>query len=238
MKVVFIYVITVLTLFAENVCVDLNHSISSKTISLYKKLHHLYIPQRFIKEDIENKKKFAQYFLKNHKLTQNEKEILQIALLNELYYLLKQHLRERLHTTPDIIKSFYLDHQKEFANQELVSIYSIKIANAKFADELYNKIKMQPEKFIFFAKKYSLDKNYEYDDVSIDKFSFQVRQWLEKAKPGDISPPIKVGKFYFIDKLIGKKQITTKYDDLKPYIKELLKNIVVNKKLKEIKEEE
>ena len=87
------------------------------------------------------------------------------------------------------------------------------------------------------AKKYSLDNTIHYVNLPIDKFNLKVRDFIRKAKKGDISEPIKIGEFYYIDRVDNKKTLKPTYENLKPQIKKLLVNIYVNKLMKKMYED-
>ena len=84
----------------------------------------------------------------------------------------------------------------------------------------------------------SLDKNIKYVNLPIDKFAYNVREFLRSAKKGEISEPIKISNFYYIDRLDNKKTIKPTYENLKPQIKEILVNIYVKNLMNKTYEDE
>ena len=129
-----------------------------------------------------------------------------------------------------------MEYKDQFAPSTIVDISTIKVKSIDLADKIYSELK-KGASFEKLAKKYSLDENIHYVNLPLDKFAYEVRNFIRKAKKGEISKPIKVGEFYYIDRLDNKKTIKPTYENLKPQIKEILVNIYVKKLMDKMYEE-
>ena len=223
------------SLFANNLCVDVNHIKAEKLVKYEKMLLSYYIPKNKAYEIINKELFFAKKYLKLFPAKSKNIFILGgIKALSEAY---RNYLIKKYSPNDEVIKSFYMEYKNSFLPSVKVDISTIKVKSVELADEIYKKLKKNPSLFYKMAKKYSIDNDIKYVNLPLDKFAFNVRNFLEHAKVGEISKPLKVGNFYYIDKIDKKEHISVKYKDIKPQIKKLLVNIYVNKLMKKMYED-
>jgi len=229
-----------IALYASEVCINTNiKKITPELVKTKKQIipNGKYYTDDSVKKVIKKEKFFANAFIKQFGIDEKTKKALTLSAYETLTELYRNKLKEKYAPDEKTIKSFYIDHKDEFQPETKVSISTITLASLKKADEIYAKLKKHPEKFDELAKKYSIDSNIKYKDVELSKFAYPVREWIRKAKKGEISEPVKVGKYYFIDRLENKKERGVSYEELKPFIKEILVNIYINNLMKKQYEE-
>lgn len=223
--------------------------LQKKKIEIYKKNipGAQYLPEKAILNELLENRLFANAFLKdkNH-IDDNTTIILNFAIEKALASLYIKRLKKQKQPDEKALKSFYLDHIDSFKPMPIVSISTIAVDSLKKADEIYIKIKKNPKLFEELAKKESIDPSASngghYKNVPIITFAPEVREWIRKHKVGDVSEPIKVGRFYYIDRIDKKKKTDISYKSLKEDIKKILINVYIAEKIKEefkkLKEEE
>ena len=207
-------------------------SVDSKEVKLYKQIfpQNAYMPDSVIENKIYKNRLFTKEYMKRP-LSQEDKRKLQLVIewILALSYIDK--LKKEHAPTEEDLKSFYLDKKDLFKPVEIVDISTIAVPSLKKADEIYQMLKKNPEKFEEIAKKESLDPSAKsggkYKKVSILMFHPDIREWIRTHKTGDISEPIKVGKYYYIDRIDNKYKTSTDYNSVKKDIKELLENIYI-----------
>lgn len=247
-RIMLISVFSTVLIAASELCYSYDDSnITNEDIHIYRKLfpESKILPDQTIESTIKNNRLLAKEVLKNGVSKELQKRVrLAIEKTLSQYYIEK--LKKKYAPSKEAIESFYLDHKDSFHPVEQVDISTIMVASLQKADQLYRYLQKHPEKFSQTAKKESLDpmaKNGgRYVHVPISMFNPKIREWIRKHKAGDISPPLKVGDVFFIEKLEKKYQPPLSYEALSPEIKNLLETIYVNKKienkLKQLKEEE
>jgi parvulin-like peptidyl-prolyl isomerase len=224
---------------AKNICVNNDFNVDKEIIKIQKSLlpNGKYYTDGSVRKVIKEEKFYADEYIKKYGIDSETKKALALSINKTLAQLLKNKLIKKYSPDDKVLKSFYYDHIDEFKPETEVSVSSITLLSLDKADEIYSKLKKDPSKFEEMAKKYSIKDNTVYKNVEISKFALPVREWIRKAKPGDISEPIKLGKIYVIDRLDSKKEIKPTYENLKPFIKNILVNIYVNKLMKQMYED-
>ena len=219
--------------FSNEICMDLNKINSKELLKEELKFAPSYIPKNVVEENLKKKIFFAK------KYNQKDKALVaKLGAIEALSNAYREYLIKKYSPNEKVIKSFYEEYKNEFAPSTIVDISTIKVKSVDLADKIYKELKKDPSKFDKLAKKYSLDKNIHYVNLPLDKFAFKVRDFIRNAKKGDISEPIKIGEFYYIDRVDNKKTIKPTYENLKPKIKKLLVNIYVNKLMQKMYEDE
>jgi len=217
---------------SNEICFDLNKIDKTKLIKLKEKFLPEYLPKEAAKKIIDKELFFAKkYNLKDKDL------IAKLGAIEALADAYRNYLIKKYAPNEKVIKSFYEEYKDNFAKTTIVDISTIKVKSLNLADKIYNELKKNPKKFDELAKKYSLDENIKYTNLALDKFNIKVRNFIRKAKKGEISEPIKIGEFYYIDRVDNKKEITPTYKNLKPQLKKLLVNIYVNNLMKKMYED-
>ena len=218
--------------FSNEICFDLNKIDTNKLIKLKEKFLPEYLPKEAAEKIIKKELFFAKkYNLKDKDL------VAKLGAIEALANAYRNYLIKKYAPNEKVIKSFYEEYKNNFAKTTIVDISTIKVKSLNLADKIYNELKKNPKKFDELAKKYSLDENIKYTNLALDKFNLKVRNFIRKAKKGEISEPIKIGEFYYIDKVDNKKTITPTYKNLKPQLKKLLVNIYVNNLMKKMYED-
>lgn len=215
--------------FSNQICFDLN---DKNLVEIKKKFMPSYIPKSAAEKIVKKELFFAKkYNLKDKNL------VAKLGAIESLANAYREYLKKKYAPNDKVIKSFYMEYKDQFAPQTIVDISSIKVKSIDLADKIYKELKKDPKKFDKLAKKYSLDSNIRYVNLPLDKFAFKVREFIRNAKKGDISEPIKIGEFYYIDRIDNKKIIKPTYENLKPKIKDILVNIYVNRLMKKMYED-
>lgn len=155
-----------------------------------------------------------------------------------------EKLKESNKPSDKVLRSYFLDHKDAFKPLQKISVTTIAVKSLKKADEIYLKLKRHPNLFEKFVKKYSEDPSKDsgghYKDISIDKFTPLVREWIREHKVGEISQPLKVGLYYFIDRMDAKKEVKVTYDSLKENMKKILEALyikgAIQKEFKKLKQ--
>ena len=218
--------------FSNEICINLNKINYKELLKEELKFAPSYLPENAIEENLNKKIFFAKkYNLKDKNL------IAKLGAIEALSNAYRQYLIKKYSPNEKVIKSFYEEYKDQFAPSTIVNISTIKVKSIDLADKIYKELKKNPSKFNEIAKKYSLDNNIHYVNLPLDKFVFKVRDFIRNAKKGDISKPIKIGEFYYIDRVDNKKVIKPTYENLKPQIKKLLVNIYVNKLMQKMYED-
>ena len=218
--------------FSNEICMDLNKINSKELLKEELKFAPSYIPKNVVEENLKKKIFFAK------KYNQKDKALVaKLGAIEALSNAYREYLIKKYSPNEKVIKSFYEEYKEQFAPSTIVDISTIKVKSVDLADKIYKELKKDPSKFDELAKKYSLDKNIHYVNLPLDKFAFKVRDFIRNAKKGDISEPIKIGEFYYIDRVDNKKTIKPTYENLKPQIKKLLVNIYVNKLMQKMYED-
>ena len=221
-----------------------SQDISSEEVKLYKKIfpQNAYMSDKVVKEKILRNRLFSNEYTKTP-LSEEDKKKLQLVAEWILALSYQEKIKKEHPPTEEALKSFYLDHKDSFKPTEIVDISSIAVPSLKKADEIYLTLKKNPEKFEEIAKKESLDPSAKiggkYKNVPILMFHPEVREWIRTHKKGDISEPIKAGKYYYIDRIDNKYKTSTDYNSIKKDIKELLENLymknILDKKFEALK---
>ena len=218
--------------FSNEICMNLNKINSKELLKEELKFAPSYIPKSSIEENLKKKIFFAKkYNLKDKDL------VAKLGAIEALSNAYREYLIKKYSPNEKVIKSFYEEYKNQFAPSTIVNISTIKVKSIDLADKIYKKLKKEPSKFDKLAKEYSLDKNIHYVNLPVDKFAYKVRDFIRKSKKGEISKPVKIGEFYYIDRLDNKKTIKPTYENLKPQIKKILVNIYVNKLMKKMYED-
>jgi len=193
----------------------------SKTVSYEKMLKKL-----------SQNRVFAKQFLKQGNLTKKDKMALNIAIEDAIAKIYIHHYKKTHQPSKAAIKSFYLDHQESFQPTQKVSVSSIVTDSLSKADKIYLEVTKNPKRFDAIAKKESLEPlDITFKDISIETFAPAVREWIRKHKKEDISEPMKIGRFYYIDRLDKKVETIVDYEHLKDDIKTLLSNLYIHNNL-------
>ena len=193
----------------------------SKTVSYKKMLQKL-----------SQNRVFAKQFLKQGNLTKKEKLAINIAIEDILAKVYIEKYKETHKPSQAAIKSFYLDHKESFQPTQKISVSSIVTDSLSKADKIYLQVTKNPKKFNAIAKKESLEPlAISFKNISIAAFNPVVREWIRNHKKEDISEPIKIGRFYYIDRLDKKVQTVVDYKHLKNNIKTLLSNLYIKNRL-------
>lgn len=218
--------------FSNEISINLNKINKKELLKEELKFAPSYIPKNTIEENLNKKIFFAKkYNLKDKAL------VAKLGAVEALSNAYRNYLIKKYSPDDKVIKSFYEEYKAQFAPSTTVNISTIKVKSVDLADKLYNELKSNPSKFNKLAKKYSLDKNIHYINLSLDKFNLEVRNFIRNAKKGQITKPVKIGEFYYIDRVDNKKTISPTYKNLKPQIKKILVNIYVNKLMKKMYED-
>lgn len=214
--------------------------ISSTDLKVYK---DIFSPSNFvtdskIKKRLLKNRVFTKAFFEQTKLDNKELNgVVTLAfeqIFSDLYE--RELVRKNL---PDekVLKSFYLDHKNSFKVVDSFSVSTVVFDSLNEADEFYLKFKEDSS----FMDKVIADKNSyldikdseHYKNVKLTNFAPQVRKWLRKHKTGDISEPIKVGHFYFINRIDKVFKNDSKYETLKDDIKKTLKAVYKSQKVED-----
>ena len=217
-----------------------NVKLSKKEIEVYKKNIQStdLVPDSAVRNDLLKNRLFAKAFLEQSGFVDEDtKIVINQAVEKALANLYMQELKRKNQPDEKALKSFYLDHAESFKPLTNVSISTIAVDSLKKADEIYLKLKKDPKLFEEIAKKESLDASASsgghYKDVPILKFAPAIRDWIRKHKEGDISEPIMVGRYFYIDRIDRKSKTDTSYESLKSDIKKILVNAFLAEKIKE-----
>ena len=230
MKKIFLLSLAVFA-FSNEICFNLKKD--DKLLDVYKKNMPSYIPSSAASKNLDK----MIFFAKKYNLKDKD-EIAKLGAIEALANAYRNYLIKKYSPNDKVIKSFYEEYKNNFSKETYVDISTIKVKSIDLADKIYKELKKNPKKFDKLAKKYSLDENIKYKNIALDKFAFEVRDFIRKAKKGEILKPIKVGEFYYIDRVDNKKEVTPTYENLKPKLKKILVNIYVNKLMKQMYEEE
>jgi len=242
--ILFKKLIVVTTILSSSLLLQANSEISYKQPSkitidkseaqAYKDIffHSKTVSYKKMLQKLSQNRVFAKEFLKQDNLTKKERQALNIAIEDAIAKIYIQRYKESHKPSKAAIKSFYLDHQESFQPTQKVTLSSIVTDSLSKADKIYLEVTKNPKKFDAIAKKESLEPlAISFKDVPIERFNPIVREWIRNHKKEDISEPIKVGRFYYIDKLDKKVKTVIDYDHLKEDIKELLLNLYIKNRL-------
>jgi len=218
--------------FSNEICINLNKINKNELIKKKQEFLPSYYPKEAAEKIINKELFFAKKYNQKDKDT-----IAKLGAVEALANAYRNYLVKKYSPNDKVIKSFYLEYKDQFAKETVANISTIKVKSIDLADKIYSELKKSPSKFDKLAKKYSIDENIKYVNLPLDKFALNVRNFIRKAKPGEISKPIKIGEFYYIDRLDKKKVIQPTYENLKPKLKKLLVNIYVNKLMKKMYED-
>jgi len=217
-----------------------NAEISKKEIEVYKKSIPTadLVPDSAVRNDLLKNRLFAKTFLEQSgSIDEDTKIVINQAVEKALANLYMEKIKRENQPDEKALKSFYLDHAESFKPLTSVSISTIAVDSLKKADEIYLKLKKDPKLFEEIAKKESVDpaasNGGHYKDVPILKFAPAVREWIRKHKEGDISEPIMVGRYFYIDRIDKKSKTDTSYESLKSDIKKILVNAYLAERVKE-----
>ena len=217
-----------IVLLANSICFDLKND--DRLLNKYKSFH----------PDLKDSSKLLEkrlYFA--NKYNNDDKDIVaKIGAIEALYDAYRNNLLKKYSPDDKVIKSFYIDNKEAFKESTLVNISTIKVISIDLADKLYNILKNEPKRFEELAKKYSLDKTIYFKDIPLDKFNYKAREAIRKAKEQDILEPIKVGNYFYINRIDKKIKKDPSFKNLKPEIKKILVNIYVNKLMDKMFEED
>jgi len=217
--------------FSNQVCIDFNKIDINKLAKEKTK----FLPS-YVKVNTKDLLKKELFFAK--KYTQKDKALIaKLGAVELLYEAYKNELIKKYSPNDKVIKSFYEEYKDNFSKTIQVNLSSIRVKSVLLADKIYSQLQKNPSEFDKLAKKYSLDDTIHYKNISLDKFAFNVRNFIETAKLKEISKPIKVGEFYYIDRIDAKKTITPTYKNLKPQLKKLLVEIYVKNLMKKMYED-
>jgi parvulin-like peptidyl-prolyl isomerase len=207
--------------YANEFCLDfdkINKKLFEKKIQLS--------PSYYSSDYVEKQLKKEIFFAKKYNLS-DKKIIAKIGAVDALYYAYIKYLKKKYAPNDKVLKSFYIEYKNEFPKITKVNVSFIKCISLDLADKIYEILKKNPNKFQDLAKKYSLDENIKYENMDLKKFPYKSRKFIRNAKIGDISKPIIIGKYYFIYKLDKKVTLQPTYENLKPYIKDILVTMYV-----------
>jgi parvulin-like peptidyl-prolyl isomerase len=213
-----------------------NVEINSSEIKAYKKIFPgtRILSNEKIQENILRQRLFARAYLKE--ISNIDKELKREIKLVIEDFLAKKYidtLRKKHLPKEDDLKSFYLDHKDRFKPMPYVDLSTIKLDSLDKADEIYMTLNKNPNKFEEIAKKVSLDSQIQYKNVPFVMLAPQVRAWIRNHQEGDISEPIKIGDYYYIDRIDKKRETNTSYGALKKDIREILSRIYISEKIEE-----
>ena len=232
-KIVTTLTLSCVLLSAQNITVKPIDKISNNLVDIQKSIieNGQMYENSSVKKQIQKEKYFASVFLKKYGIDDNTSKALSLSLNDTLTKLYTLKLKEKYAPNSKVIKSFYLENRAAFTADTIVNVSTITLKTVKKADEVYSKIVKNKTEFNKLAKANSLDTNIDYVNVSISKFAPKLRKWIRDAKVGDISQPIKIGNFYFIDRVNKKVEKAPTFENLKPKLKKLLVDIYVNRLL-------
>ncbi len=204
--------------------------IKSSELQSYQNSLDTIVPQstKDVKKTLLKNRLFAKAYLqeKGH----NKKELntlLRLAVENELATLYIKELKEKHAPTQKVVKSFYDANKNGLKEQTFVDIETYSTQNLQKADTLYLHYKKD-------AKGFSKAKEVKkYTHIKLQKFAPEVREWIREHKAGDISQPIQIGNYYFVEKLEKKESIKPTYDSFSPELKELLKALYIKNNIEE-----
>jgi len=236
-------VFTAVSLYATTkTCYEIpkNVEISQKEIEVYKKNIRAtnLVPDGVVKDELLKNRLFAKAFLKESGFVgEDAKNLINQAVEKVLADLYIKKIKKKNQPNKKALKSFYLDHVESFKPLINVSISTIAVDSLKKADEIYLKLKKEPKLFEEIAKKESVTTTASggghYKDVPILKFAPAIRDWIRKHKEGDISEPIKVGRYFYIERIDKKSKTDISYESLESDIKNVLVNVYLTKRVKE-----
>ena len=211
-----------------------NIKVSKEEIRIYKNniTNGNILSDKAIKETLLKNRLFSKAFLKKYNIDKKTKTLLNLSIENTLSNLYIKKLKQLNKPDDKVLKSFYLDHKDEFKPVEKVSISTIKVNSLKKADKIYLKLKQNPKLFEDIAKRESIDPQIHYKNISILRFNPFIREWIRNHKKGNISEPIKIGNYFFIDKIDDKTKTNISYNSLKNDIKNILMSVYVNSMIK------
>lgn len=180
---------------------------------------------------------FTKAFFDEYKLDDDLKHQLDLSFENDVSSLYVRLMKNKIHPSEKVLKSFYLDHRESFVPTATIRYHLIVTDSEPKAYDAYHAIVNEGKDFETVAKKYSVDPSGKFGGkqprVTTSALIPPLRMWVKSAKSGDISHPIAVGNRYFIVKLDEKKLNDTSYEHLKPDIKELLTNVYISQHIKE-----
>ena len=229
----FIFFVIVTILFGKNICFNLNNVNIDKLAAKEVKLLHQNIPYNSVVKSL----KYQLFFAKKYNF-KDKNIIAELGAIQFLYSAYRNYLIKKYSPNEKVLKSFYIEYKDNFAPQTFVNISTIKVTSLKTADKIYSILKKHPSEFDKLAKKYSLENHIHYIKIPLSKFNYKIRQMIRKSKKGDIIEPIKIGNFYYIDKIDEKKTLEPTFKNLKPELKKILVQIYVDNLMKKMYEDQ
>lgn len=190
------------------------------------------ITDKKLEQELSQNRVFAKEFLKQSNLTHKQKTALNIAIEDILAKAYMEEYKQKHQPSQADIKSFYLDHEQSFKPLEKISISSIVTDSLAKADKIYLQLQKEPAQFDAIAQKESLEPNtVSFKNIEITMFSPSIRDWIREHNQTDISEPIQVGRFYYIDRIDNKTQESVSYENLEEKIKDLLSTLYIHNEL-------
>ena len=234
---------TVVSLWANpKICYNLpkDTKITNVDIEVFKKSAQspIFTSDNVVERELLKNRLFAKSFLEKNNLKDNDvKRYVNLMVEQALASLYIAKIKEKNKPSDSVIKSFYLDHIDSIKPVEQVSVSVIALDSLKRADEVYLELKKDSSKFEAIAKKESLDPSASdgghYKDIKITNFAPVIRKYLREHKVAQVSQPMQVGRFFYIERIDKKEKSDVGYDSLKKDVKDLLSNIYLNQKIKE-----
>ncbi len=193
----------------------LQQLINSRLVDQEVKRLHITVSDQEIEQFIQNFRKQQgledeqafQRFLASQGLTLAQYRQ-QVAQQIKRIKLLQSQVRERIVITDQDIKRYYQEHYaKEAEKYEIAAIIITGPKAAQKVQEALAQLKAG-KSFAQVAEKYSAlpGSGKGLGAFSLEELSPEVRKVIKKLKPGEISPPVKVGENWEIFKLLAIKK--------------------------------
>jgi len=186
----------------------------------------LVVPDNELERVALQNRLFSKEYLSKRKLSEKEKAEVILEVEKYLSAKYQKELIDAVVTDEKVLKSYYLDNKDEFVLPPKITARDIVVEKADKADEAYYKVMAEKIDFDKIAREYSEDmfasKGGLLPAAPISEFTYPLKSWLETAKVGDISTPIKVFEKFHILKVEKIEEQSTKYEDIKDIIRERL----------------
>ncbi|SMC10164.1 peptidyl-prolyl cis-trans isomerase [Nitratiruptor tergarcus] len=180
----------------------------------------------------------ANEYLKQGLLTPREKNRIKIELEIKLADNFVTHLQKSIKISPEILKSYYYDHIKEYKKSDKVQIERIRFKSYQDALEFYKKVNQYPKDKDILLTQFKGKVIYQ-GTVEKERLKTNIASFLQKGKEHYAIPPIVVRSdiidVYYIEKYIPSQGYKP-FEEVKEEIENKLHKQLFAKKRKEILE--
>lgn len=201
-------------------------SIQEVKVAKEKLPPYLVVPDDEIRRVALQNKLFTKEYLLNDKISEDDIIYIQNEFEKYISQKYQKKLLDGVDTNESVLKSYYLDHVDSFKFAPNVESSVIVLNNLKDAMDVFYDLRDKKGDFAKLAKEKSVEPSGANGGklplAPMDAFLPPLRAFLEGAKEGDISEPIKVYDKYQIIKVEKIVNQDTNYESMKDKIRDIL----------------